>query len=102
MSLNTDAARAVASVRDILSRQENLPRIRARLAAPCAAQELLSDNPPQPRKLLRPSLEGRLATIRFTYPDGSTAILQHQVPDPDNPNAACHVRTWVERSRPSM
>ena len=101
MSRNTDAARAVASVRDILSRQGNLPRIRARLTAPCTAQELLPDNPPQPRKLLRPPLPGTLATTRFTYPDGSTAILQHQVPDPENPNATCHVRTWVERSRPS-
>lgn len=102
MSRKTDAGRAVASVRDILSRRENLPRIEARLSHGAARIEALQENPDQARKLLRPPLEGNLASARYTYPDGSTAIMQYQLPDPDNPNAACHVRIWVETTRKRM
>ena len=99
MSRKTDAGRAVASVRDILSRRENLARIDARLSHGTARIDPLQENPHQPRKLLRPPLEGNLTSSRYTYPDGSSAIMQYHLPDPDNPNAPCRVRIWVETAR---
>ena len=99
MSRTSQAAQAVATVRDILSRHENIPKIADRLATGAENVQTLPHNPPQPRKLLRQPLTGPLTTTRYTYPDGSTAVLQHQVPDPASPNAAAHIRTWVERPR---
>ena len=98
MSRSSQAASAVASVRDILSHSSNLAKIAAKLSATAKSSEILESNPPQPRKLLRQPLTGPLSTTRYTYADGSSTILQHQIPDPANPNSPCHFRTWVDRS----
>ena len=100
MSKNSQVASAVASVRDILSHSSNLAKITAKLSATAKSSEVLESNPPQPRKLLRQPLTDPLSTTRYTYADGSSAVLQHQIPNPVNPNSPCHFRTWVDRSSP--
>ena len=69
MLRSSQAPQAVASVRDILSRQENLPRALSRLGQHASHQRTLDHNPPQPTKRSLDPLTGNLASREFTYPE---------------------------------
>lgn len=94
------AAKAVASVRDMLSQPGKLPEIIDRLRHGAIAERHLDQNPPQPRRLARQPLTGPTQSTEFIYQDGSRAILQRQLPNPFNPNHTSLLRAWVAARKP--